>query len=73
VKNKSEELKAALEQAYPGKTSTQYVDLLINPRGKESPLGKLLATKEEPSPLVVIDGVVQVPVIFKEVGAILNS
>jgi len=79
VKNKAEELKAALEEAYPGKTSTEYVDLLINPQEKESQFGQLLATKEEPSPLVIIDGemkyagMVQVSVIVREIGKILNG
>ncbi len=79
VKNKAEELKAALEAAYPGRTATEYVDLLMAPQEKESTFGQLLATKEEPSPLVIIDGemksagMVQVPVIVKEVGKILNG
>jgi len=79
VKNKAEELKAALEEAYPGKTSTEYVDLLMDPQEKESKFGQLLTTKEEPSPLIVINdemksaGMVQVPVIVKEVGKILNG
>lgn len=79
VKSKTDELKAALEETYPGKTATEYVDLLMAPQDKESEFGQLLVTKEQPSPLVIIDGEakyagsVQVKIIVREVGKILNS
>lgn len=78
VATRADELKAALEEAYPGKTSTEYVNLLWTPQEQESEFGKLLVTKRQPSPLVIIEGEVkyagsiQVPIIVREIGNILN-
>ena len=72
------ELRAALEETYPGKTGVEYLDLREHPAEKESELGQLLATKKYPPPLVVIDGEpkfagsIQVKKIVKEVGTVLS-
>lgn len=72
------ELRAALEEAYPGRTKVEYVNLKENQAERESELGQLLATKKYPGPLVVIDGEpkfagsIQVKKIVKEVGTILS-
>lgn len=79
VEAKCDELRQALEEAYPGQTSTVYVDLLRSPEEKESVAGKLLVNKTYPSPIVVIDGEpvfagsVQVLRIVREVGKIIES
>jgi disulfide oxidoreductase YuzD len=78
LQQKVAELKATLEENYPGKTEVEYVDLREYPAEKESELGQLLATKKYPPPLVVIDGEpkfagsIQVKKIVKEVGTILS-
>jgi len=77
LQQKIAELRAALEEAYPGRTSVAYVDLREHPEEKEGELGQLLATKQYPSPLVVINGEpkyagsIQVKKIVKDVGSIL--
>jgi len=79
VKNKSTELKDAIEAAFPGKASVEYVDLLLSPEEKVSDNGQLLAGGKYPSPLVVIDGEaryagsIQVNRIVNEVGKILKG
>ena len=76
---KCNELKEALETSFPGKTSVEYVDISQSPEEKETEAGKLLVSKQYPSPLVVINGVarfagsIQVNQVVKEVGKILNS
>ena len=78
LQQKVAELKAALEESFPGKTGVEYVDLREQTAEKESELGQLLSTKKYPPPLVVIDGdpkfagSIQVKKIVKEVGAILG-
>ncbi len=78
LQQKVAELKAVLEENYPGKTGVEYVDLREHPAEKESELGQLLATKKYPPPLVVIDGEpkfagsIQVKKIVKEVGTVLS-
>ena len=78
LQQKVAELKAALEESFPGQTGVEYVDLREYSAEKESELGQLLATKKYPPPLVVIDGApkfagsIQVKKIVKEVGAILG-
>jgi disulfide oxidoreductase YuzD len=78
LQQKVAELKAVLEENYPGKTGVEYVDLREHPAEKESELGQLLATKKYPPPLVVIDGApkfagsIQVKKIVKEVGTVLS-
>lgn len=78
VATRADELKAALEESYPEKTSTEYVNLLWTPQEQESEFGQLLVTKRQPSPLVIIDGEVkyagsiQVPIIVREIGNMLN-
>jgi disulfide oxidoreductase YuzD len=73
------ELKAALDESYPGKAGVEYLDLRCAPAEKESEIGQLLVTKKYPTPLVVIDGQpkfagsVQVKKIVMEVGNVLNS
>ena len=75
---KVDELRTAIEEAYPGKTRVEYVNLKENQAELESEIGQLLATKKYPGPLVVIDGEpkfagsIQVKKIVKEVGAILG-
>ena len=72
-------LKEALEANYPGKTSTEFVDLTKSQGEKETAAGQLLVNKKYPAPLVVIDsearfaGSIQVNRIVKEVGKILNG
>ncbi|MBM4273155.1 MAG: DUF1462 family protein [Deltaproteobacteria bacterium] len=77
LQQKVAELRAALEESYPGQTGVEYVDLREHPAEKDSEVGQLLATKKYPPPLVVIDGEakfagsIQVKKIVKEVGTIL--
>lgn len=72
------ELRAALEESYPGRTRVEHVNLKENQAERESEIGQLLATGKYPGPLVVIDGTprfagsIQVKKIVKEVGAILS-
>lgn len=79
VKIKADELKSALEDEYPGKTATEYVNLLNAPQEKETEFGQLLVTKKQPSPLVVVNGEakyagsIMVKRIVKDVGGLLNS
>ena len=54
------ELRAALEEAYPGRTRVEYVNLKENRTELESEIGQLLASKKYPGPLVVIDGTFRV-------------
>ncbi|MCK9377931.1 MAG: DUF1462 family protein [Syntrophobacterales bacterium] len=74
LQQKVSELRAALDESYPGKTRVDYVDLREHPAEKESELGQLLVSKKYPSPLVVINGEpkfagsIQVKKIVKEVG-----
>ena len=78
LQHKVAELKAALEESFPGQIGVEYVDLREHPEEKDSKVGQLLATKQYPPPLVVIDGdpkfagSIQVKKIVKEVGAILG-
>jgi disulfide oxidoreductase YuzD len=78
LKQKVSELKASLDESYPGKTVVEYVDLRQDEKEKETELGQLLATKKYPPPLVVINAVpkfagsIQVKKIVKEVGTILS-
>ncbi len=79
LQQKIVELKAALEESFPGQTGLEYVDLREHPEEKDSEVGQLLATKKYPSPLVVIDGEpkyagsIQVKKIVKDVGNILGQ
>jgi len=72
------ELRAALEDAYPGRTRVEHVNLKENQAERESEIGQILVTKKYPGPLVVIDGEpkfagsIQVKKIVKEVGVILG-
>ena len=72
------ELRAALEESYPGRTMVEYVNLKENPAEQESEIGQLLVTKKYPGPLVVINGEpkfagsIQVKKIVKEVEVILG-
>lgn len=72
------ELRAALEEAYPGRTMVEHVNLKDHPAEKESEMGQLLVTKKYPGPLVVINGEpkfagsIQVKKIVKEVGTVLS-
>ncbi len=78
LQQKVAELRAALEEAFPGKTGVNYMDLREHPAEKEGELGQLLTTKKYPPPLVVIDGEpkfagsIQVKKIVKEVGTVLS-
>jgi disulfide oxidoreductase YuzD len=73
------ELKEALEASFPGKTSTELIDLTKSQEEKETEVGQLLVNEKYPAPLVVIDGEarfagsVQVNRIVKEVEKILNG
>ncbi len=72
------ELRAALEESYPGRTTVEYVNLKENQAEKVSEIGQLLVTKKYPGPLVVINGEpkfagsIQVKKIVTEVGTILG-
>ncbi len=76
---KCDELKSALDSSFPGRTSTEYVDLQQVPTEKDTEAGRLLVSKQYPAPLVVIDGEprfagsIQVNRIVKEVEKILNG
>ena len=78
LQQKVAELKAALEESFPGQTRVEYVDLREHAAEKESELGQLLSTKKYPPPLVVINGEpkfagsIQVKKIVKEVGNLLG-
>jgi disulfide oxidoreductase YuzD len=78
VKMMADALKAALEEAYPGKTATEYVNLMWTPQEQTSEFGKLLMNKKKPSPLVIIDngityaGSMPVHDIIKDIGAMLE-
>ncbi len=78
LQQKVEELRTALEEAYPGRTKVEHVNLKDNPAEKESEIGQLLVTKKYPGPLVVVDGEpkfagsIQVKKIVKEVGNLLG-
>ena len=51
LQQKVAELKAVLEENYPGRTGVEYVDLREHPAEKESELGQLLVHQEvSPSP-----------------------
>jgi len=77
LERKVDELRAALEEAYPGRTKVEYVNLKDNPTERESDIGQLLVTRQYPGPLVVIDGeprfagFIQVKRIVKEVGKMI--
>ena len=79
LQQKVVELKAALEESYPGQTRVDYVNLKENQAERESEIGQLLVTRKYPGPLVVIGGEpkfagsIQVKKIVKEVGAKLDS
>ena len=72
------ELRTALEEAYPGRTRVEPVNLKENQAERESEIGQLLVTKKYPPPLVVINGEpkfagsIQVSKIVKEVGTVLS-
>ena len=78
VKMMTDTLKSALEEAYPGKTATEYVNLIWTPQEQASEFGKLLMNKRKPSPLIIIAdeikyaGTFQVPLIVNEVGKIVH-
>ncbi len=73
------ELRTALEEAYPGRTRVEYVNLKENQAERESEAGQLLVTRQYPAPLVVINGEpkyagsVLIKKIVKEVGNALNT
>jgi disulfide oxidoreductase YuzD len=72
------ELQEALDEAYPGRTKVEPVNLKENQEERESEIGQLLVAKKYPPPLVVIDGEpkfagsIQVKKIVKEVGNLLG-
>jgi disulfide oxidoreductase YuzD len=72
------ELQAALEEAYPGRTRVEPVNLKENQAERETEIGQLLVTKKYPPPLVVINGEpkfagsIQVKKIVQEVGNLLG-
>jgi len=72
------ELRAALEESYPGKTRVEHVNLKENQAERESEIGQLLVTKKYPGPLVVINGepkfagAILIKKIVNEVGNILG-
>jgi len=79
IKQKVDELKAALEADFPGRAGVEYVDLRQDAAEKASETGQLLVSKKYPSPLIVIDGEARfagsilVGKIVKAVGAALAS
>ena len=78
ISQKVAELKAALEETYPGQAGVEYVDLRQAPEEWAGELGQLLVTKKYPPPLVVINGTpkfagsIQIKKIVKEVGTLLG-
>jgi hypothetical protein len=76
---KVSELRTALEEAYPGRTRVEYVNLKENLAEQESENGRLLVTRQYPGPLVVIDGEprfaggILITKIVKEVGKAFNA
>lgn len=72
------ELREALEEAYPGRTTVEYVNLKENQAERDSEIGQLLVTRKYPGPLVVIGGetkfagAILIKKIIKEVGALLG-
>jgi disulfide oxidoreductase YuzD len=79
LQQKVSELKTALEENYPGRTAVEYVNLCQVPAEQESEPGRLLAGKQYPPPLVVINGevkfagTIQVDKIVQEVDRILAA
>jgi disulfide oxidoreductase YuzD len=79
IQQKVAELRRALEENFPEKTSVDYVDLRENLAEKGSEAGRLLVTQEYPSPLVLIEnepkfaGSILVRKIVKEVGILLGG
>ncbi len=73
------ELRAALEEAYPGRTRVEYINLKENEAARESEAGQLLVTRRYPGPLVVINeeprfaGSILIAKIVKEVGKALTA
>ena len=59
VHGKCQELEAALEARFPGRTSVEYRDLVEHPAERNTPAGQLLANRTYPPPLVVLDGEVR--------------
>jgi len=79
LQQKVAELKAALEEAYPGRTEVEYANLKENQAERESDIGQLLVTRQYPGPLVVIGGepkfagAILIKKIVKEVGQAING
>lgn len=77
--DKCRELKEALDAKYPGKASVDVIDMNTNPAETSTPGGQLLAQRQYPSPLIVIDGeprfagLIEIKRILEEVGKILDS
>ncbi|SPD76355.1 conserved hypothetical protein [uncultured Desulfobacterium sp.] len=78
-KQKFEELKEALANAYPGRVSAEYVDLQQSEEEQRTEAGQQLLNNTYPPPIVVIDGEarfagsIQIDKIIKETGKILNA
>ena len=56
VQEKCEELRAALEDIFPGRTRVEYRNLFEHPEEKETQAGQALVNRMFPSPIVVIAG-----------------
>jgi disulfide oxidoreductase YuzD len=78
LQQKVGELRAALEESYPGRTAVEYVNLCQASAEQESEPGRLLASRQYPPPLVVINGevkfagTIQIDKIIQEVSRLLN-
>jgi hypothetical protein len=77
IRQKVRFLESALEEAYPGRTGVNYLDLLEHPEERESAAGQLLVAGQSCPPLVLINsevkfsGVILIQQIVKEVGRLL--
>jgi len=56
IQEKCEELRAALEDSFPGRTRVEYRNLFEHPEEKETQAGQALVNRMFPSPIVVVAG-----------------
>ena len=74
-----QDLRAALEKAFPGQTTVTYHTLPDHPEERNTPAGQILVNRTYPPPLVVIDGEprfagsIQTAKIVEVVGAKLGT
>jgi hypothetical protein len=56
IQEKCDELRAALEDRFPGRTRVQYRNLFEHPEEKETQAGQALVNRMFPPPIIVIAG-----------------